>query len=73
MIQPNYDYRAVTNDAAEKRAVEQSFAQSTLWGFTAEAETGNKVLVDATDFLLRDAMQVANRLRRGQQGNLCNG
>ena len=30
LIQPNYNYRAVTNDAAEKRAVEQSFAQSTL-------------------------------------------
>src|SRR5215203_1639458 len=24
LIQPNYNYRAVTNDAAEKRAVEQS-------------------------------------------------
>ena len=31
LIQPNYDYRAITKDAAEKRAVEQSFAQSTLW------------------------------------------
>ena len=69
LIQPNYNYRAVTNDAAEKRAVEQSFAQSTLWGFTAEAETGNHYLVDATDFLMRDAMQVANRLRGNQQGN----
>ena len=26
MIQPNYDYRAITKDIAEKRAVEQSFA-----------------------------------------------
>lgn len=69
LVQPNYNYRALTNDAAEKRAVEQSFAQSVLWGFTIEAETGNHYLVDATDFLLRDAMQVANRLRGGQQGN----
>src|SRR4249920_27128 len=69
MIEPNYDFRAVTNDAAEKRAVEQSFAQSAIWGFTAIAESGNKVLVDATPFLLRDAMQVAVRLRRSQQGN----
>lgn len=69
LIEPNYDYRAVTNDVAEKRAVEQSFAQSTLWGFTEEAETGNHYLVDATDFLLRDAMQVANRIRTNQQGN----
>ncbi len=69
LIQPNYNYRAVTNDVAEKRAVEQSFAQSTLWGFVAEAETGTRILVDATDFLLRDAMQVSNRLRSNQQGN----
>lgn len=69
MIQPNYDYRAVTNDKAEKRAVEQSFAQSTIWGFTAEAETNGHYLVDATDFLLRDAMQVSNRLKSSQQGN----
>ena len=69
LIQPNYDYRAITKDAAEKRAVEQSFAQSTLWGFTVEAESNNHFLVDATDFLMRDAMQVTNRLRGGQQGN----
>lgn len=69
LIQPNYDYRAVTTDAAEHRAVEQSFASSTLWGFTAEAETNGVVLVDGTDFMLRDAMQVSNRLRRQQQGS----
>jgi hypothetical protein len=69
LLQPNYNYRAVTTDVAEKRAVEQSFAQSVLWGFTVEAETGTHFLVDATDFLLRDAMQVTARLRGSQQGN----
>ena len=69
MVQPNYDYRAITNDVAEKRAVEQSFAQSTLWGFTAEADTKEAVLVDATAFLMRDALQVANQLQNYKQGN----
>jgi hypothetical protein len=69
MIQPNYDYRAVTTDVAEKRAVEQSFAKSVLWGFTIEAETDGKVLVDMTDFLLRDVMAVSNKLRSMKQGN----
>lgn len=69
MIQPNYAYRAVTNDAAEKRAVEQSFAQSTLWGFSIEAVTNGKVLVDATNFLMRDAMNVVNTLRNSNQGS----
>ncbi|MGI8580644.1 MAG: DUF5117 domain-containing protein, partial [Chitinophagaceae bacterium] len=69
MVQPNYDFRAITNDPAERRAVEQSFAQSTLWGFTAEAETRGSVLVDATAFLMRDALQVSNQLQNSKQGN----
>lgn len=69
LIQPNYNYRALSEDQAEKRAVEQSFAQSTLWGFSIEAENNERWLVDATEFLMRDAMQVSSRLRSGQQGN----
>lgn len=69
MVQPNFEYRAITRDAAERRAVEQSFAQSTLWGFTVEAESNGRVLADATDFLLRDAMKVANRIKGSQQGS----
>lgn len=66
---PNYQYRASSANAAERRAVEQSFAQSVLWGWNIEAATGDRLLVDATDFLLRDAIQAGNRLRRSQQGN----
>lgn len=69
MIEPNYGYRAISTSEREKAAVEQSFAQSTLWGFTAEAEQGSAVLVDATEFLTRDAMQAANRIRLMKQGN----
>ena len=69
MVQPNYKYRAVSGDAPEKAAVEQSFAQSVIWGFNIEAETGKRVLVDATDFMLRDALMVGATLRRLRQGN----
>ena len=69
MVQGNYDYRAITNDPAERRTVEQSFAQSVLWGFTAEADSKGSVLVDATSFFMRDAMQVVNRLQSLRQGN----
>lgn len=55
MVEPNYSFRAISNDAAERRAVEEAFAQSVLWGFTVLAEEGSKVLVDGTDFLLQDA------------------
>lgn len=66
--QPNYGFRATSNDMAEKRALEQSFASSVLWGFTIEAATGSRILVDATDFLLRDAIKAAQRIKATKQG-----
>ncbi len=69
MIQPNYNFRAVTGDLLEKKAAEQSFAQSVIWGFQVEAESLGHVLVDVTDFLLRDAAGVSVILRNQHQGN----
>ena len=69
LVQPNYNYRAITTDVNEKRAVEQSFAQSTLWGFSAEAASNGAVLVDATEFLLRDAVKISNTISSLKQGN----
>ncbi|HVT44917.1 MAG TPA: zinc-dependent metalloprotease [Thermoanaerobaculia bacterium] len=69
MIQPNYDFRAITVDPAEAKAVEESFAQSVLWGFKVEAEEGGRVLVDATGFFLRDAHEAIDRLRASGQGS----
>ena len=40
-----------------------AFATSTIWGFTVAAETGDRVLVDLTDFLLRDSHGVIQRLK----------
>ncbi len=31
MVQPNYDYRALSDNAAERRSVEESFAKSVIW------------------------------------------
>ncbi|MCX2740345.1 zinc-dependent metalloprotease [Pontibacter anaerobius] len=69
LVQPNLDYRAITENKNESRAVEESFAKSILWGFKAEAEDADKVLVDATDFLLRDAHDVTGSIKRSKQGN----
>ncbi|MEP6714419.1 MAG: zinc-dependent metalloprotease [Terriglobia bacterium] len=68
LVEPNQDYRAITSDEFERRAVEQSFAQSILWGFNVEAEEGGSALVDATGFYLRDAHQIPETLTREKQG-----
>jgi len=65
MVQPNYRFRSSSSDAVEVRAVTDAFAASALWGFTVAAETDGRVLVDLTDFLLRDTHNVAARLRPG--------
>lgn len=68
LVQSNYRFRAISPDAAERRAVEESFAQSVLWGFKVEASEADRVLVDATAFFLRDAHGVIDRLRQARQG-----
>ena len=69
MVEPNYAYRALSNDPAERRAVEQSFATSIVAGFKVESTTDRGVLVDATEFFLSDAHGVTRRLRETQQGS----
>jgi len=69
LVQPNYSYRAISQNAAEKESVEQAFARSVLWGFEVAAETGDSVLVDATDFFMRDAHHVVRTLKRTKQGD----
>ena len=68
LVQQNYRYRALTPNAAERRAVEQSFARSVLWGFKVDTAEGGRVLVDATSFFLRDAHGVVDKLRQAKQG-----
>ena len=62
MVQPNYTWRANSQNPDERRAVEDAFAKSILWGFAVGAETDGRVLVDATDFFLRDVVNVGPRL-----------
>ena len=71
LIQENLEYRAVSDDPYERRAVHDSFAESALWGFTVAAEEKDHALVDATDFFLRDAHGIPAALRRAKQGAYC--
>lgn len=69
MVQPNLRFRAETDNEAERLAVEDAFAASVVWGFDVVAETDGRVLVDATDFVVRDAHGVARTLRQTGQGS----
>ena len=65
LVQPNLTFRSSSANPAERRSVEDSFARSVLWGFTVGAESNARVLVNATDFFVRDGLGAANSLRPG--------
>ena len=68
LAEPNLNYRAGSDNAAERKAVEDAFAPGVVWGFKVEAETGARVLVDATAFVVRDAHGIVRRLEGAGQG-----
>ena len=68
LIENNLDYRVSTDNEAERQAVASSFGRSVLWGFEVIAESAGSVLVDATDFFLRDSHGISTWLARAKQG-----
>lgn len=64
----NSKHRTTSNDADQQRSVTESFSHGVLWGFTVAAEEADRVLVDATLFFLRDALEVVSRLQRANAG-----
>lgn len=74
LVEPNEMFRSSAKDAAEQLTVRQSFPESVIAGFKVEAADpsgavlAGAVLVDATDFFLRDVHGVAEMLTRMHQG-----
>lgn len=69
LVQPNYRYRASSDNILERQAVEDAFAPSVHWGFDIVAVSGDSVLVDASDFFLRDARNVTGAIASRSQGS----
>jgi hypothetical protein len=65
LTQTNQSFRSTSSNPPERKSVEDSFAKSVLWGFTVAAESSGRVLVDASDFLLRDIHGAGGALRPG--------
>ena len=76
LVEPNQFFRSSSEDPAEVLSIRQSFPESILAGFKVEAEApavsardgAQTVLVDATDFFLRDSHGVLETLTRLNQG-----
>ena len=68
LIQPNQDYRAVTDNAAEKQAVEEAFAKSVLFGFEIKETKEDTYIIDLTPFLLEDTHGLVQRLKSNNEG-----
>jgi len=69
LVEPNHMFRSSAADPAEILAVTQSFPESVMWGFTVAAEGADgSVLVDATDFFVRDVHHVVDALAAQNQG-----
>ena len=68
LMQPNHRFQARSDNPVEVQAVRDAFAPSVYWGFDIVARTGERVLVDATPFFLRDARNVAGQIARRGEG-----
>jgi len=68
LVQPNQDYRAITDNQAEKESVAEAFAKSVIFGFEIKEEKDGKYIIDLTPFLMQDAHGVAERLKKGSYG-----
>jgi hypothetical protein len=61
LVLQNPQYRALSDNPALVRSVNESFPRSTVAAFEVQAEEGGRLLVDATSFVLGDLTDVRGR------------
>lgn len=69
LVQPNLKFRAVTDNTAEKKSVEEAFARSVLFGFPIKEQKEGVYIIDFTPFLIQDTYGVAENIKKSKQGN----
>ena len=69
LVEDNLAFRAGSESADERQAIEESFARSVIWGFEDLDPSENKTVVDATSFIVRDAHGISGRLSRRGEGS----
>ena len=68
LVENNLDYRARSDSPDETKAVAESFARSVIWGFEVSGTHDGAVIVDATEFLLRDSHGIGAQLADAGEG-----
>jgi hypothetical protein len=68
LVQPNQDYRAITDNELERKSIEQAFAKSVIFGFKIVESNEGSHIVDFTPFLMQDTHGVANTLKNAKEG-----
>lgn len=66
--QLNTDFRAVTNNMAERKSIDEAFADSVIAGFEIVEESESTLTVNYQHFLFSDIHGIADRLSRSGQG-----
>jgi Met-zincin/Domain of unknown function (DUF5117) len=68
LVAVNYAWRSSSPEAPQRLAVRQAFPESILWSFDIVGEEDGALLVDSTDFFLRDARDIAGQLSHIGEG-----
>ncbi len=69
LVEDNLAYRARSDNKDEAQAVEESFARSVIWGFEDLEPLSERTLIDASSFILSDALGLAARLNYSGEGS----
>ena len=69
LVQKNVSFRSTADNLDLAQSVQESFAESVLGAFAIEAEEEGRLLVDATNFFLRDATEVATTIKAAELGD----
>ena len=69
LLQPNLEYRAITDNTLEQKSIEEAFAKSVLFGFDIKETKNDIYIIDITPFLMLDTHGVSQRLKRNGEGN----
>jgi len=69
LVEPNLDFRAVTENRAEVRAVSEAFAQSVIAGFEITDPEAGEVTIDLAPLLVSDMLRISAQITELEQGS----